>query len=51
MKGFGLKEDKPYKELFKGQQKKFEIAMALSHHPELIIMDEPTRNLDPLVRN
>ncbi|SCH62666.1 Glutamine transport ATP-binding protein GlnQ [uncultured Clostridium sp.] len=23
----------------------------LSHHPKIIIMDEPTANLDPLVRN
>lgn len=51
MKQFGLTEDKPYKELSKGQQKKFEIVMAMSHHPKLIIMDEPTANLDPLVRN
>ncbi|CEP80890.1 ABC transporter ATP-binding protein [[Clostridium] sordellii] len=25
--------------------------MELSHNPKLIIMDEPTANLDPLVRN
>ncbi|HSQ88750.1 ABC transporter ATP-binding protein, partial [Romboutsia sp.] len=48
---FKLNENKPYKELSKGQQKKFELTMALSHHPKLIIMDEPTANLDPLVRN
>jgi ABC-2 type transport system ATP-binding protein len=48
---FKLNEDKIYKELSKGQQKKFELIMALSHHPKLIIMDEPTANLDPLVRN
>lgn len=48
---FELNEDKTYKELSKGQQKKFELVMALSHHPKLIIMDEPTANLDPLVRN
>ncbi|MEG1310796.1 MAG: ABC transporter ATP-binding protein [Romboutsia sp.] len=48
---FGLKENKIYKDLSKGQQKKFELTMALSHHPKLIIMDEPTANLDPLVRN
>ena len=51
MKQFNLNEDKAYKDLSKGQQKKFEIAMAMSHHPKLIIMDEPTANLDPLVRN
>lgn len=48
---FKLDEKKVYKELSKGQQKKFELTMALSHHPKLIIMDEPTANLDPLVRN
>ncbi len=30
---------------------KFAIAMALSHHAELIIMDEPTSGLDPVVRS
>ncbi len=48
---FKLNENKIYKELSKGQQKKFELVMVLSHHPKLIIMDEPTANLDPLVRN
>ncbi|WP_373601264.1 ABC transporter ATP-binding protein [Paraclostridium bifermentans] len=48
---FKLDEKKVYKELSKGQQKKFELVMALSHHPKLIIMDEPTANLDPIVRN
>ena len=48
---FKLNENKVYKELSKGQQKKFELVMVLSHHPKLIIMDEPTANLDPLVRN
>lgn len=48
---FKLDENKRYKDLSKGQQKKFELIMALSHHPKIIIMDEPTANLDPLVRN
>ena len=51
MKLFNLNEDKTYKDLSKGQKKQFEIVMALCHHPQLIIMDEPTANLDPLVRN
>lgn len=48
---FSLNENKVYKELSKGQQKKFELIITLSHHPSLIIMDEPTANLDPIVRN
>lgn len=48
---FKLDERKLYKELSKGQKKQFDLAMALAHHPKLIIMDEPTANLDPLVRD
>lgn len=48
---FGINENKRYKDLSKGQQKKFDLVMALSHHPKIIIMDEPTANLDPIVRN
>lgn len=46
-----LTETKMYKDCSKGQQKKFEIVMALSHRPEILIMDEPTANLDPVVRD
>lgn len=48
---FNIDENKLYKECSKGQQKKFELIMALCHHPRLLIMDEPTANLDPIVRN
>ncbi|CEJ73946.1 ABC transporter ATP-binding protein [[Clostridium] sordellii] len=51
IKQFKLDENKKYKEFSKGEQKKFELVMELSHNPKLIIMDEPTANLDPLVRN
>ena len=30
----------------KGMKKKLEIACALSHHPKLLILDEPTRGID-----
>lgn len=38
------------KNLSKGMKTKFAIAMALSHKPELIIMDEPSSGLDPIFR-
>ena len=51
LKKFDINENKVYKESSKGQQKKFELIITLAHHPKLIIMDEPTANLDPIVRN
>lgn len=51
MKIFNLKENKKVKELSKGMQMKFSLALALSHKAELIIMDEPTSGIDPISRN
>ena len=48
---FKLDENKIFKELSKGMQKQFQLIMAFSHHPKILIMDEPTVNLDPIVRN
>ena len=51
IKKFKINEFKNYKDLSKGQKKQFELIMALSHHPKLLIMDEPTSSLDPIIRN
>lgn len=51
IKKFNISESKSYKDLSKGQKKQFELIMALSHHPKLLIMDEPTSSLDPIIRN
>lgn len=51
IKKFNINESKSYKDLSKGQKKQFELIMALSHHPRLLIMDEPTSSLDPIIRN
>jgi len=50
IKEFEIPLKKPVKFLSKGTKMKFSLAMALSHHPELIIMDEPTTGLDPVFR-
>ncbi len=48
---FSLPNNKAIKTLSKGMKKKLEIATAISHHPKLLILDEPTAGLDPIARN
>jgi len=48
---FHLPLKKQIKQLSKGMKMKFSLAIALSHHAELLIMDEPTSGLDPLIRS
>ncbi|NLY43544.1 MAG: ABC transporter ATP-binding protein [Clostridiaceae bacterium] len=43
--------NKKIKNLSKGMKMKFSLAIALSHHADLLIMDEPTSGLDPVVRS
>ncbi len=50
IKKFNLPLNKKIKTLSKGMKLQYSIALALSHHAELIVMDEPTSGLDPLVR-
>ncbi|WP_026896240.1 ABC transporter ATP-binding protein [Clostridiisalibacter paucivorans] len=51
IKSFDLNEEKRIKELSKGMQMKFSLALALSHDAQLIIMDEPTSGIDPIFRS
>lgn len=48
---FSLNKKQLLKELSKGMRMKFSLCIALSHGAELIIMDEPTAGLDPIVRS
>lgn len=48
---FKLQLNQKISTLSKGMRMKYAIAMALSHHADLLIMDEPTSGLDPLVRS
>ena len=51
IRDFKIKDNQTLKTLSKGMKKKVEIATALSHHPKLLILDEATSGLDPIVRS
>lgn len=46
-----IPRDKSYEQLSRGNRMKLGIALALSHRPRLLILDEPTNGLDPVVRD
>jgi len=48
---FALPEKKKIKQFSKGMKMKLQIAAALSHNAKILIMDEATTGLDPVVRN
>lgn len=50
-KKFELQPDKKYKDYSAGMQRKLCIAVALSHHAKLLLLDEATNGLDPVVRD
>lgn len=50
LRNFKLSDTEPLKKFSKGMRKKLEIITALSHHPKLLILDEATSGLDPVVR-
>lgn len=48
---FSLREDQKIKDFSKGMKVKLAFAVALSHGAELLILDEATSGLDPMVRD
>ena len=48
---FSLPPDKPIKQFSKGMKMKLAITAALSHHSKLLILDEATSGLDPVIRD
>ena len=48
---FQLPRNKKIKEFSKGMKMKLSIAAALAHHPRLLVLDEATAGLDPVVRS
>ena len=48
---FSLPENQKFKEFSKGMKMKLGLAVALSHEAKLLILDEATSGLDPVVRD
>ena len=51
LKQFSLPADKQIKQFSKGMKMKLAISAAFSHHSRLLILDEATSGLDPVVRD
>jgi ABC-2 type transport system ATP-binding protein len=47
---FELDTGKRFKEYSKGNKQKVGVIVALQHKPELLVLDEPTAGLDPLIQ-
>lgn len=51
LQSLSIPTDKPFKNFSRGNKMKLGIAIALSHDPKLLLLDESTNGLDPVVRD
>ena len=48
---FGVRAERKVRTLSKGESRRLQFVLALAHRPALLLLDEPTDGLDPVVRN
>ena len=51
LRAFDLDPDMPVSKMSRGTRQKVGLVLALAHEPRVILLDEPTTALDPLVRD
>ena len=51
IEAFGIRVERKAGTLSKGESRRLQFVLALAHRPPLLLLDEPTDGLDPLVRN
>lgn len=50
-RAFGLRLHRKVGTLSKGESRRLQLVLALAHRPPVLLLDEPTDGLDPVVRN
>jgi len=51
MEVFGVRPERKVRTLSKGESRRLQFVLTLAHRPPLLLLDEPTDGLDPVVRN